>query len=993
MAIDPRYQDNLIFKNDAYQNLLTNIKNYPVIDIDYMTEGDIDENSNDNVWSGYTDGMPCIKVTYGDNMTTKGNIIFKEENRSVINAANKQIQRLTEIKNEYLRRRARWQKIYFENYQLIEEKKDLLQQYGNQIVFSDQDKYDFLIKTYRILYKWNPANSGSEVPLISSVSNTNTGVFPIDLSFNETFPDLFEYHVVQMIPNSEIQAISQPTETHTITIGLNFIKSSAIPVLLNRITSIKNACINNAIDIYMASLTEEEREAIAEDTEAQNEGAAILIGQIEEVCDSFREFIQYYNTLIFVDGIKEKASIPDGYNFLKPLSDTINPQYNPLIKYYVRNSNSTELNPLYTRYNFTDIEQWTEDINNLYIFKMELPTEIQDLLIYTNYEPNYNFQSYYSAFIEDYNKVVNSVIAVINSNLIQVNENLAGINEIINWLDGDITGEHLRWDQDSNDNYNITNYTLPMDQSEFDPETETEISTYPKTVFLEEPNQSTEEVSIYDYRTLVNLLEQQMLDAARDHDGTNDNDHTLYGYKYVKVGSNIQFTNNYDNVNSVEPNVPQTSGTFRITINGHIYEVPIKGLGPKTSEQSIKITSGGTDAEPNSQIILYSTPQTANEFDIGIKGKIHIRDEVQMDTTVVVGGDLLPGPDTEVEDIGASNQRWGTIYANDGNFSGDLLPDNTNEATPHYIPVAANAGYDSNKTYYTINGNNEYVEYTWDVENPPSDSDEDGYLDNVYVIDYYTNAENIGASDNHWNCAYVDSIVIGSGNNPIVLGDAANESQASGDGNGSPKFLGVGGWTDTLTGALKITNTGDGIEGTTRSEQSPYSTTLGDRISGNTLASIYTQGGIYAVNNIYGERVFNAVFNDYAEYRTTIDAEAGKIVVDNDNGSLSLSSMRLQPGAQVISDTFGHAMGATDKCQTPLAVAGRALVYTYKDRNEYHAGMAVCSAPNGTVDIMTREEIREYPDCIIGIVSEIPDYEVWGSNNVKVNGRIWIKVR
>ena len=40
---------------------------------------------------------------------------------------------------------------------------------------------------------------------------------------------------------------------------------------------------------------------------------------------------------------------------------------------------------------------------------------------------------------------------------------------------------------------------------------------------------------------------------------------------------------------------------------------------------------------------------------------------------------------------------------------------------------------------------------------------------------------------------------------------------------------------------------------------------------------------------------------------------------------------------------------------------------------------------------MTREEIKEYPDRIVGIVSEIPDYEEW--NGVKVNNRIWIKVK
>jgi hypothetical protein len=42
---------------------------------------------------------------------------------------------------------------------------------------------------------------------------------------------------------------------------------------------------------------------------------------------------------------------------------------------------------------------------------------------------------------------------------------------------------------------------------------------------------------------------------------------------------------------------------------------------------------------------------------------------------------------------------------------------------------------------------------------------------------------------------------------------------------------------------------------------------------------------------------------------------------------------------------------------------------------------------------MTREEIMEFPDRIVGVVSEIPTYETWGTGNVEVNGRIWIKVR
>ena len=86
-------------------------------------------------------------------------------------------------------------------------------------------------------------------------------------------------------------------------------------------------------------------------------------------------------------------------------------------------------------------------------------------------------------------------------------------------------------------------------------------------------------------------------------------------------------------------------------------------------------------------------------------------------------------------------------------------------------------------------------------------------------------------------------------------------------------------------------------------------------------------------------------------------------------------------------------MGETEEATTPLAVAGRVLVYPYQNRESYHAGMAVCSAPNGTVDIMTRDEICKYPDCIVGIVSEIPNYKNWGTDNIKVNDRIWIKVK
>ena len=141
-------------------------------------------------------------------------------------------------------------------------------------------------------------------------------------------------------------------------------------------------------------------------------------------------------------------------------------------------------------------------------------------------------------------------------------------------------------------------------------------------------------------------------------------------------------------------------------------------------------------------------------------------------------------------------------------------------------------------------------------------------------------------------------------------------------------------------------------------------------------------------------QVYGAVWNDYAEYRRTKKyIQPGYCVIETGKGDLIKSSKRLQPGANIVSDTFGFAIGETEQTKTPLAVSGRVLAYPYEDRDSYQAGDPVCSGPNGTISKMTREEVREYPDRIIGTVSEIPNYEVWGTGNVKVNNRIWIKVK
>lgn len=154
------------------------------------------------------------------------------------------------------------------------------------------------------------------------------------------------------------------------------------------------------------------------------------------------------------------------------------------------------------------------------------------------------------------------------------------------------------------------------------------------------------------------------------------------------------------------------------------------------------------------------------------------------------------------------------------------------------------------------------------------------------------------------------------------------------------------------------------------------------------------QGTLTKLCYINTNGIYGAVWNDYAEFRKTVsDAKPGQIVTENGDGTQRITTKRLQRGCNVVSDTFGFAIGETDECKTPVACAGRALVYTYENRYDFQPGEAVCSGPNGTVSHMTREEMISNPDCIVGFVSEIPEYKVWGTGNVEVDGRIWIKVR
>lgn len=158
----------------------------------------------------------------------------------------------------------------------------------------------------------------------------------------------------------------------------------------------------------------------------------------------------------------------------------------------------------------------------------------------------------------------------------------------------------------------------------------------------------------------------------------------------------------------------------------------------------------------------------------------------------------------------------------------------------------------------------------------------------------------------------------------------------------------------------------------------------------------YQSGTNNAANQVYitpSGQLFGAVWNDYAEYRSASITTPGYVVREDKSGIMQLADDRLLPACEIISDTFGFAIGETNECKTPIAATGRVLAYPYEDRDSYELGDPVCSGPGGTVSKMSREEVRLYPERMLGYVSEIPSYKIWGSGNVEVNGRIWIRVK
>ena len=974
MAIDARYQDNVVLKQDAFQNLLTNIKNYPIIDIDYVAEMDTDELHGDTIWEHYTNGIPCIKITYGDDRSTKGNIIFAEDQKKRISDYKKEIAQAQVAVNELVKRKNRWEKIYNENHAIYLDKDNQIQRFvanhsqieGNKLAFlkagwdllyipnqmqlNIDDPYeivpadagiiteqngvitscqydpatiyyvhsdDYFFKRYDYTYMVNdeevtvdvyktikPQDLDAEPPRTTQhpeydnmrrdwankVRNYEIYIRKENATdqdlviLNDLGAQYFQYQNILLTknpyrlvyPGDNYDSNKRYFERNSATNTFNpFIPSSSNTEDIivewrnkvnNRIIYIEDNTSDEATKTYNLTYTTlGDRAAILSQLNSYKnlvDGQGNSIWRSDpnekEVFQNFIQFIMAYNKLVFLDTIGIAGYTASDIEILKDQ----NPNMESMIHYLANEDQLTD----FDWESFKD--QWDE-----------------------------NLPAYYSTFKNRISDIVNTIKDVINVNLDYIRSQIRNLS------------------------YTIVEYNVFIEEKQDDVERVWHnINT--TSTFQYDP---VIEGSIYnperEYYTKDNEEHYILYEdgASNWNDGIGKfvkNDRTMYGYKYVKVGSNIEFNNTYTQKNAPYKSLTeelertdtpdnQASGTFRLTVNKHTYEVPIKGFGlndEQESNQPIKLATSQTlTTHSKGNTIIRAKNDDEVLQTVTIDGILSVNGSAQMKQNVCLGttdggSDIYPGKD-DSGNIGLDNYQWGYLYVN--NIGSSSAPTTT------------------------------------------------GYISTLY-------GTNIGGNTNNTRITNVYG-VNGNFTNLTINGTAINNSKIASVVNGNNStaqfWRGDASWSNTLTGNFTVNGT------------------------------------------ITGGAVKGAVFNDYAEYRATINLEAGRVVIDQDDGTLKCSDNRLLPGAQVISDTFGFSIGEMEEAKTPLAIAGRVLVYTYQNRENYHAGMAVCSAPNGTVDIMTREEIKEYPDCIIGIVSEIPEYEEWGTNKVKVNNRIWIKIK
>lgn len=981
MLYDQRYRDNVILKREALQNILTNIKNYPIIDIDYMPEDEIDELHANNVWQGYTDHTPCLKITYGDERSKKGNIIFAEELRRTINERKKTLSEQQLLYNN---------KVYEFN------KLELAFEENKTIQTEKETQLD------RIKKQWHLLVANKEAYLRAGLSILN---FPFSTAYTqEDFRDKHGFADLASVElkNAVLSDVNLSLTYQNIDLHYND-TNKTVTVTYSQLGK-KTALLSELAVLKDAVIPGDEH-----DTEIFDNSQKTFI-------QAFIDFVKAYDYLSFW----EAFSIEKGFD-----AETI-----------ARVQNGSQ-----TSFNFLDDESNDIFFNKLNEIKNDPSWD------YNSYATN-DFTAISEIFYNTMQDIINRIKTIINNNLIRIRNRrntleseIATLKNTLDSLKDQIAAlesqvleqagnrviygyKYVRLDP----NIKWTGGIYDTNSKKYGNFDEVEIKKRWRKVLDYNTPESESTSSVPDIQstgqasgTFRMLINDQIYEIPIKGFGNKISDQPVQLRTTKTI--NIEATQQINTKGNIA-----SSGNI-VTNNGHIYAssgaigaatyLALRGYPVNASGQAIDTykpeNTGGFwyDGQDNRRLLrTWNITLDNNTVRLGTYQLALINDSSTSHKGVglrnnngVLEARNIP-EDTEYVDFRAKSiLTTGSMdidVTNNPVARGQLrtlltasykdVEGQTYLKRPILSAIGTGlASGGANASFYfgspdgtTIIGAGEGACKSAAII--PAYNDENIYLVADGQIGLYVNANN----NNNSGASILGFTVDTSGNTNIYRNLWVGGFTSVVGNTGISGALTVSGNT-TLNGATTINNYL--TVGNTSVFNARVEITNGTAASSKTTGALTVTGGIGCSGNIYGNKIYNAVYNDYAEYRATIDLKPGSCVVDKDNGDLEASSKRLQPGAQIISDTFGHVMGESENCKTPLAVAGRVLAYPYRDRYKYHAGMAVCSAPDGTIDIMTRKEIRDYPDCIVGIVSEIPAYEYWGTDNIKVDGRIWIKVK
>ncbi|RZF22833.1 hypothetical protein DAY19_03405 [Halobacteriovorax vibrionivorans] len=154
------------------------------------------------------------------------------------------------------------------------------------------------------------------------------------------------------------------------------------------------------------------------------------------------------------------------------------------------------------------------------------------------------------------------------------------------------------------------------------------------------------------------------------------------------------------------------------------------------------------------------------------------------------------------------------------------------------------------------------------------------------------------------------------------------------------------------------------------------------------------RGSIKATGDVTATRVFNAVWNDVADFQLLNDELIyGKCYIDTVEGA-RLCTERCQLSViGIASDTFGMGVGEGNAgLEVPIAIGGWVLAYVDQ---EYPCGTPLTNDEHGNLTEMTLQEKRDFPERLVAIYKkkEMKDTFGDGKTEIEVNGRHWVKVK